>query len=237
VNTTRTSRSGFTLVELIVATAIFALVLSAAWSLFDSGRHLTARSEARSQLLQTARMAMKAIEDDLRGAFMPSAPYDTGFIGTSTGSVDQPLDTLQFITVNTNTMPRSLKADTAAQPILTPKIDMGQVTYWVEPDPLRPAHGLVRYRQPLLTAVAGTTMKNEDVEEVAPDVVYVKFRYYDTDWEDSWDTTQTAGLPNAVEVTLHVQGEWRGEKYVEKFTSRLYLRVGAEQPKKTTTPK
>lgn len=230
----RTSRPGFTLVELIVATSIFVVVLAAAWSLFDSGRNLTAHAEARSQVLQTVRTCLKAIEDDVKGAVMPAASYDTGFVGTDAGSASQPLDKLELISVNGGTMPRSLKADSAIQPILSPKIDLGKVTYWVEPDASRPAHGLVRYRQPVLTPTSGITMKDQDIEEIAPEVVYLNFRYYDSDWQDSWDSTTTRKLPKAVEITIHVQGEWREKKYVEKYTSRVYLRVAAETPERTT---
>lgn len=229
----RGSRPGFTLIELIVATSIFVIVLAAAWSLFDSGRNLTTRAEARSQLLQTVRTAFKAIEDDLKGAVMPAMAYDTGFVGTDSGSGSQPLDKLELISVNSGTMPRSLKADAAMQPILAPRIDLAKSTFWVEPDAKKTAHGLVRYRQPILTPTSGVTMKDEDIEEIAPEVIYLNFRYYDTDWQDTWDSTQLYKLPKAVEITLHVQGEWRGEKYVEKYISRVYLRVAADTPQRT----
>src|SRR5262249_27523163 len=79
-------RRGFTLLELIVATSIFAIVIAATYSLFDSARGITTRAEFRSQLFQSARAALQAIENDLRGAVMLSSAYDTGFIGTNVGS-------------------------------------------------------------------------------------------------------------------------------------------------------
>jgi type II secretion system protein J len=227
-------QGGFTLVELIVATTIFVLILGAAYSLFDSGRNLTARAEGRAQFHQALRAAIKAIEEDLKGALMPNAAYDTGFIGTDGGSGDQPLDKIEFITVNAHTMPRSLKADTAQQPIVSPRSDMTKVTYWVEGDTKQPAHGLVRNRQPILNPVNVQNIRDEDIEGIAPEVVYLNLRYYDTDWQDSWDSTQVRKLPKAVEVTLHLQGEWRGEKFIEKFTARFYLPVAAETPEKAT---
>jgi general secretion pathway protein J len=225
-------RRGFTLLELIVAMMIFGVVLSAAYALFDSGRVLASKAEMRAELFRTARAAIKAVEDDLKGAVMPNAAFDTGFIGTDGGSGDQPLDKAEFLSVNAHTMPRSLKADSSHEPLLLPKTDLSKVTYWVEGDAKRPAHGLVRNRQAILSPVSILNIKDEDIEEVAPDVLYLNFRYYDTDWQDSWDSTQVRKLPKAVEMTVHVQGEWRGERFVEKFTVRFYLPVAAETPEK-----
>lgn len=229
----RPRRAGFTLIELIVATSIFVLVLAAAWSIFDSGRNLTVRAEARSQLLQTVRAAFKAISDDLKGAVMPNVAYDTGFVATDSGAGDQSLDKVEFISENSHPMPRSLKADEAREPILAPRADLFKVTYWVEPNTEKTAHGLVRYRQQVLTPVSNMTMKDEDIEMVAPEILHLNLRYYDTDWQDSWDSTQLRKLPKAVEITVYVQGEWRGEKFVEKHTTQIYLAVAAETPEKT----
>ena len=82
------NRKGFTLLELIVATVIFTIVIAAAYSLLDSARSLTTRAELRTQLFQTARVALQAVEDDLRGAVLPAppavsaTPNDLGFVGT-----------------------------------------------------------------------------------------------------------------------------------------------------------
>ena len=70
----------------------------------------------------------------------------------------------------------------------------------------------------------------ENIEEVAPAVVYLDFRYFDTQWDLSWDSTSALKLPRAIEVTVVVRGEWRGQETLEPFTSRFYLPVGAEQP-------
>lgn len=226
----RASSAAFTLLELLVATTIFAVVISAAYALFNSGRQLAQRSELRAQMFQTARAAIRAIEDDLKGAVLPGAAYDTGFIGTDGGSADKPLDKVEFIAVNAHTMIPSLKADAAKEPLR--KIDLSKVTYWVEGDANLPAHGLVRERLATLSPVTVQTKGNENVEAVAPEVVYLNLRYYDTSWQDSWDSTQSRKLPKAVEVTVHVGGEWRGETFVEKFKARFYLAVGADTPER-----
>lgn len=221
---------GFTLLELLVATAIFAIVIAAAYSLFDASRSLTSRAEFSAQMFQSARSSLQAIEEDLRGAVMPGTAYDTGFIGATSGSDKEPLDKLEFVSVNRYTgAPHDVNETNVVR-----GIDLSKVYYWIEPDTKKAAHGLVRERPLELTPPSGPMHRDEDITEIARDVVFINFRYYDgSDWLDSWDSTQTRKLPKAVEVTVYVQGEWRDQEVLEPFTSRFYLPVGAETPEKT----
>ena len=85
-----------------------------------------------------------------------------------------------------------------------------------------------------LTPVNGPVHRDEDISEVAQDVVFIHFRYYDgSDWMPTWDSAQMLKLPKAVEVTVYVRGEWRDEEVIEPFMTRFYLPVGGEQPAKT----
>jgi prepilin-type N-terminal cleavage/methylation domain-containing protein len=229
-------RKGFTLLELIVATLIFTVVISAAYSLFASARGLTVSAEARAELFQTARAAIQAIEDDVRGAVMSGSAFDTGFVGTDVGSPTEPLDTIDLVAVNTHAM--NLAQDQTALISANPidrKIDLSRVSYWIEPgNGAYKARGLVRQRQKLLTSPTLVVPSDDTVEEVSADVIFLNFRYYDykTGWQDSWDSTQVNYLPQAVEVTVYVKGQDRGQDLVEKFTSRFYLAVGAQTPAK-----
>ena len=224
------NRKAFTLLELIVAMSIFTIIAAATYSMFDSARSVSTRAEFRSQLFQSARAALQAIEEDLRGAVMPAnAAVDTGFIATNVGSEKEPLDKLEFFTCSRYT---ALPYDINATDVVR-GIDVAKVTYWIEPDTKRTVHGLVRERPIELTPPSGPTHRDEDVQEVAQDVVYVNFRFYDSgEWRDTWDSTQQRKLPKAVEVTVYIRGEWRDEEIIEPFTARIYLPVGGETPEK-----
>lgn len=207
---------GFTLLELLVATAIFAIVVAATAALFDSSRAVSSRAEARARIFQAARAALRAIEQDVRGAVMSGSAFDTGFVGTEGGSPDQPMDTIEIVSINAHPGETTEK-----------KIDLSKVTYWVEE-----GRGLLREREKILTPVVVNAKRDENVEEVAAEIAYLNLRYYDADWRDGWDSRTQYKLPKAIEVTVHVRGEWRGEEIIEKVTGRFYLPVGAETPEK-----
>jgi type II secretion system protein J len=224
-------RRGFTLLELVIAVAIFAIVVAAAFSLFDAGRSVSSRAEFRSELFQTARAALQAVEDDLRGAVLPSTAFDLGFIGTSGGSDKEPMDTLEFVSANRHT---ATQYDVNKTTDVVWGIDLSKVYYSIEQDAKKTPHGFVRERPLELTPPNGPAHRTDDIKELAQDVVFVHFRYFDgTDWQTSWDSTQTGTLPKAVETTVYVRGEWRDEEVIEPFMSRIYLPVGGETPAKT----
>ncbi len=224
------NRKGFTLLELIVALVIFATVITAAYTLFDSSRHLTARAEFRSQLFQTARAALQSIEDDLRGAVMMNPVFDTGFIGTNAGSEKEPLDRIDLLSVSRYT---GTARDITQPPVVT-GIDAAHIAYWIEQDTHKAANGLVRIRPVELTPPNGPVQRDEDIVEIARDVVFLNLKYFDgSSWLDTWDSTQTRKLPKAVEATVYVRGEWKGEDVTEAFTTRFYLPVAAETPERS----
>jgi general secretion pathway protein J len=208
---------GFTLLELIVAMMIFSIVIVAAYGLFNAGRGLSARAEARALLFQTGRAALQAIEEDLRGAVLSGSVFDTGLIGVNRDGESGPLDKIEFVAVNSFTAGENREK----------KIDLSKVTWWIEE-----SHGLVRERLKLLTSTRASRDDEEEVEEVSREVVFLDFRYYDGQWKESWDSTRLRRLPKAIEVTVHVQGLWRDEQVIEKFTTRFYLPIGAETPEK-----
>ena len=229
------NRKGFTLLELIVATVIFSIVIAAAYSLLDSAQGMTSRAELRTHLFQSARVALQAIEDDFRGAVMPAVaptspnPNDLSFIGTSGGTDQQPLDRLEFVSISRHT---AGQYDVNVVDVVRGS-DVAKLSYWIEQDTSRKAHGLVRERPVELAPVSGFVHREEDVIEISRDVAFLNLRYYDSgQWLDTWDSTQQRKLPKAIEVTVYIRGEWHGEEVLEPFMTRFYLPVGAETPER-----
>lgn len=205
-----------------MATTIFAVVIGAAYALFDSSRTLASKAEMRAELFQTARAALRALEDDVRGAVLGGTAFDTGLIGTNRGSKEEPLDRLEVFAVNQHTQGNSKDK----------RIDLSKALYRIADGTTPGLKGLVRERVKTLTAGTTTRGRGENQEEVAPDVIGLDLRYYDSGWKDTWDSTTQNKLPKAVEATILVRGIWRDEPVVERFTTRFYLAVGAETPER-----
>ena len=223
-------REGFTLLELIVATAIFAAVAAAAFALFDASRGLASKGEMRARLFQTARAALKAIEDDVRGAAAADSVYHAeGFFGEDGGSEERPLDRLELVAVNARVPLRSI--EDAEDPKKFRGCDLSRIVYRVETDPAAKARGLVRERLDVLAPPEARELDPEGVESVAPDVVALDLAYEEAGaWRTSWDSVLSLTYPRAVEVTVQVRGEWRGQEVVESFRTRFALPLLAEAP-------
>lgn len=211
------TRRAFTLLELIVATTIFAIVISASYALFDSSRAVSSRAEARAELFQTARAALAMIERDLRGA-LPAvdSAEEAALLGENVETDSVPMDRLEVTSVN---IPVAVDKQNELRG------DASRVTWWVEE-----GRGLLRERRDSLTPVTVFIEREENVEEVAPAVTGLDLRYFDQEWEVEWDSRTTGKLPLAVEVSIQVRIPWREEYIEEVFTERFHLPLGLDAP-------
>ena len=195
----RAQNGGFTLIEVVISSALMALILVSAYMCFSAcikGRDLV---EPRADLLQTARVTLGLLGADLRGAC--PLPGDSAFLGMKRMVGEVEADNLDFATHNYT--PRHAREG-----------DFCEVSYYVEKDPESGRFGLWRRRNPTL---APDPMSGGSKEEIATDVLGVRFEYSDgTDWYDNWgevkgaskaensqsDQSNLSGLPEAVRITL-----------------------------------
>jgi type II secretion system protein J len=219
---------GFTLVELLAALAIFLVVVSASYALFDGGRRLAARGEYHARRFQSARSALRAIESDLRAVFTGGA-YDGGFFGRQDGTDELPLDSIDAVAYNHQPKLATPKTAGLAEP--APKeFDVSRVTWSIDYRDDTKASGLVRRRVRLVSRVDTVDDPEEGLEEIAPDIVGLRFRYYDgNDWMETWDSTATRSLPRLIEVTVHVKGVYREEQEIEPFSMKFSLPLGGSR--------
>lgn len=183
-------RSGFTLLELILATAIMASiggVLYSALSIAYKSRQAVSR---QTDMVREASIVMRIIQRDLGSILPPSGTFAGPFVGTPAGMSGGASDELDFYTLG-----RDFTADDAD--VFSEGIRHVTLRLRTEQAPVV----LVReVEENLLVPV-----QRDPVQEVlAADVSGLMFRYFDgTAWEDSWDSTaQNNTLPRAVEVTL-----------------------------------
>jgi general secretion pathway protein J len=209
------AQGGFTLLEILVATAILGIVLSAIYGVLSRAIYAKNHSEDRADLYAAGRETVLRMADELEGALPPNPLGNIGFIGV-TGSDRVPTDAVQFDVV-------------IRRVFSTAKGRGGRALVSYSLDPLKDTPNLyaLRRQEQLLTDPAQDDQNGDDTGNGEGDtppppaasaaylidrVAGLRLRYLDPetgDWTDSWDTTVERpgqqglpSLPGAVEITL-----------------------------------
>jgi len=192
VSARRSCQAGVTLVELMVAIGIFALIATAAYAGLSSVLEARAHADERAERLAAVQGTVDALADDLRQALpRPVRSQLRGRGHALTGGTD-PRDVL-LLTRGGWSNPAGLPRSTLAR--VNWRLEDGRLlrTWRARPD-----------------AVGGTgetrRLRLTDVDEVE-----LRFLGDDGEWRERWPglarTETSAELPRAVEVTL-VLADW-----------------------------
>lgn len=204
--------NGFTLVEMLVTTLIFSLVLGAIYFSFHTSLNAWNKGEERMGLYQEARLTLNDLSRELRTAFISPNPNQAiEFIGTDQRQEIGDADTLSFFTLPSwsqyNPSP-NLKPS----PLL--KIDLF-MEYSLEQD----TFFLYKKETPAYGPEAG----QERIRKITYPCSGLNFRYYDgTNWLTEWQSE--GSLPRAVEVIFILQDEAK-----KKFTFKNSILIPAGQ--------
>jgi prepilin-type N-terminal cleavage/methylation domain-containing protein len=191
--------AAFTLIEVMISSALMALILVSAYLCLGAGFSAQKLIEPRAEIIQNARVALAIMSADLRAACPLSSTDD--FLGMSRTVENVEADNIDFATHNYT--PRRVREG-----------DFCQESFYLNKNPETGQFSLWRRRNPTigLDALAGGSQ-----EELAQAVVGLRFEYFDgLDWYDSWgnvdtkkkgqtsarEQTNLTGLPEAVRITL-----------------------------------
>lgn len=200
------SKSGFTLLEVMVSVGILGVIMVLIWSATGQSIRSKDRIESRDLLFHAGQVALKKIADDIAVAFLTKAqtPSTTGteqaqaqsgfktfFIGEDRG--DQ--DGLRFTSLSHMRLVRNSKES-----------DQARIAYEVVPHPEEVRfYNLMRREEPWLsvdTEVGGRGFP------IAEKIVRFDVEYYDerkNDWGKEWNTERAEykyKLPMAVRITI-----------------------------------
>jgi type II secretion system protein J len=204
-------RRGFTLLELVLATSLAALIAVGALQYLESARDLGARVEFKSQMFQTARAILTLMERDIQCAYASGNGLDWGLRGTDTNRGDYPADVLELVA--SNNRPKSEERK---------ECDLTRTTYAIEPE-----RGLLRQKTKELTT-SGTIFTTTGLGDViSSQVVGLDMRFHDgAMWSPSWDSTTLSKMPKAIEITLIVKAKFHEREETDVFTAAVWLPVG-----------
>jgi prepilin-type N-terminal cleavage/methylation domain-containing protein len=197
--TRRRAPAAFTLIEVMISSALMALILVSAYLCLGAGFSAQKLIEPRAEIIQNARVALAIMSADLRAACPLSSQDDFLGMPRTLGKVEA--DNIDFATHNYT--PRRIREG-----------DFCQESFYLNPNPETGQFSLWRRRNP---TIALDPLAGGSKEELAQGVLGLKFEYYDgQDWYSSWGNVdpkkkgQTAareepnltGLPAAVRITL-----------------------------------
>jgi general secretion pathway protein J len=202
---TRARERGFTLLEMMIAVAIIAMITTLTYGAMTSTFKTKSAIEAQSGRYRTVRLAMERMARELSMAYL-SQNEDTSLIERRTffiGKSHTDIDELRFSYFGHQRLYQD-----------APEADSAQVLYYPQREPDKSdRQDLMRREVRRLGNVKPEDAPGES-DIVCDDIISLKFRYYDLlnkTWREEWNTTSSDGqpdrLPTRVSITLTVHDE------------------------------
>jgi general secretion pathway protein J len=221
----RRSARGFTLLEIMIAVAITALMGAMVAMAFQSGFHAKEVVETEADHYRMLRVAMNRMAREISSAYV-SDRYDakryrdqndrpTNFVGEQ--------DRLLFTTFAHQRMYTDAKES-----------DQAIVEYFVDSSPDREAKGRRDLMRRVNPNVEGRMDRGGTTDVLFEGVKKVEFAYWDSErkeWEDEWDTRRTeqkSKLPTRVRITLIALDE-NGQE--ASYTTQTRVMLNTELPR------
>ena len=187
-------RQAFTLIEIVLALAVSAIVLAAIGGVFFSAMRLRERTTAMLDEAAPLQQAVAFLRRDLKGAVPPGGTLAGAFqSGVVSGNLGQNSG-IEFYTT------------TAAINDATPWGDIQKVTYQLQDS----ANSLRTGGKDLIRSVThnllATGVEEAEDQWLMGNVQDLQFAYYNgSAWNDTWDSTLgNTNLPTAVRVRLQL---------------------------------
>jgi general secretion pathway protein J len=221
----RRATRGFTLMEVMVAVSIVALMGTMVAMAFQTGINAKEVVEAEADHYRMLRVAMTRMSREIGSAFV-SDRYDgrryrdqndrpTNFVGEQ--------DRLLFTTFAHQRMYTDAKES-----------DQAVVEYFVETSSERGARSRQDLKRRVNPNVEGRMDRGGSTDVLFEGVKSVEFAYWDSErkeWEDEWDTRRTdqkSKLPTRVRITLVAVDETGKEA---RYTTQTRLMLNTELPR------
>lgn len=193
--------TGFTLVEILIALAILAMIVASTFTIFRSSSSSWQKGEARSERYHNARVALGRMSTEISQAVM-SEEETSGFIGKK--------DEISFISFTST-----------AEGIF----ELTEVKYWLDPK----ERVLMRNEDSDPDYDFQTEDHSDILADNISELVFLYND--GADWKESWDsgvlvekedsTQEKVGLPKAVKIRIKVEDKRGKESETFEVVTRL----------------
>lgn len=189
------SQNGFTLVEVLVAVGLLAIVLASIFGIFTSVSTARNRLDANSSDYHRARVIFERLGRELRSVFYHSRDPQLAFSG-------EPGEDGYF---------RLEMTSTASTPLSAQGSGIARIVYrlYRDSDDPKEALTLLRNEQPAHFQ-AETNLLPRDMMRVSSQIEAMSFRFYaNNQWHQQWNA-RLSGLPRLVEINLQIRSSKEG---------------------------
>lgn len=189
---------GFTLVEILVAISIGAILLTTIYGVFSSVSGARDRLEAVGEEYHQARVLYDRMASEIRSGYFNTASKQTRLVGSS----------------NTQGHPFLEFSTTLSTPLFGGRPGGISLVRYEQLEMEREVR-LYRNEWPLLNA-----QSEQDPQLLITGLKTFSLRYFDgSDWQDEWDSRQMGALPKMIELTVEVEVD----EQVHSFLSTIEL--------------
>jgi general secretion pathway protein J len=218
---------GFTLVELLVAIAVLAMISALIYGAFAGMKRSKEGVQRLNDRYREGRLAMARITRELQSAYLSghvpinpqAAVQQTAFIGRR----GTPADRVDFTAFANRRLDRD-----------SHESDQAEIGYFGSPDPDR--DGVMDLARRVSSRIDLEADRGGRVEILATDIDLFDLEYLDPltgQWSETWDTTQAIGqqnrLPLQVRVLLVLNKGMRGSsergQQPIRFVSKVVLQI------------
>ena len=183
----------FTLLEILLASASFAVIGAALVSVFSAAAKLSESAETRIQKCLPRSAVAGRLREDLVAALPPAGLLIGGFVGETQEESGARLDRLEFFSA----------AGRIGEEL--PWAEVQKITYYLSEDD----SGQLTFVRTVARNLLAEVVEEPTEERLLSDVEALEITYWDEDaWADSWDSAAEDGrLPSAVRVRITFAGD------------------------------
>jgi len=199
----KSTRSAFTLLELIVAMSLMVAVASCLYTALYTGFRAYRSAQAVVDPTSAAINVIELLKQDIGGVLPPGGTLAGSFIGTDSGGLKGvDADSLEFYTTHVYVEDAPLTGSTTKTALVG---GIGKVALLLEEDSEKKDGTYLLLRQVTTDLLAPREMEPEE-QVLCRNVVSLNLRYFDgSNWLDEWDSTADSNsLPLAVEVDIQI---------------------------------
>lgn len=232
---TRASEAGTTLLEVMVATAIMALLMVAVLGVVTGTSNARNKIQAESSTRSIGPAILDMLANDVQGVFVYGLENMEGFLGEDREEAGMPADRVNMVTTSDSLGFEQISADEERSS------DVCEVGYVLVSSPNDPRY-LALYRREEFTP-AGDPYRGGVYRLLYDRVAAFDTRYFagtgeeDEEGEDEWSSSEAQRLPRSMEVLLRVDVAPEGaEPQLEEFRRLIAFAPGTDAEIADATP-